>query len=132
MTIFERANHRLLVNHLSPRRIHDNAPPFHRPNLFLAHEIHRVVSERHVHAQHVRLRTQRFQAWDVLAPRGGFWDAVTVVVYYAHWEGVHEVRETEADAAQPEDAEGAVGEVVCVPRGDRGFPRACKEGAFGL
>lgn len=43
---------------------------------------------------------------------------------------MHEVRETQADAAKPEDTERTVGEIVRVPRRDRGFPRACVQGTF--
>lgn len=41
------------------------------------------------------------------------------------------VGETEADAAESKDPEGAGGEVVCRPGGDGGFPGTGAEGTFG-
>lgn len=131
MTILERANHRFLVNHLSPRCIHDDTPPLHRPNLPLAHEMHRVFSERYMYTQHIRLATQRLQTVHVLAPRRCVYYAVAVVIHDAHGKGMYEVGETEADPAESNNTEGAVGEIVRVPRGDGCFPRACVKGTFG-
>ena len=132
MTIFERANHCLLVNNLSPRSIDDDTPALQRSNLFLAYEMHRVGFQRNMYAQYVCFPTERLDAVDVRAPRGGICDTVPVVIDHTHGEGVNEVCEVEADTAEPKNTERARAEVVCVPGRDGGFPRACKERAFGL
>ena len=94
--------------------------------------MYRVGFQRDMHAQHVRFPTERLDAVDVRAPRGSICDAVSVVVDHTHGEGVNEVCEVEADAAESEYTERARAEVVCVPRRDRGFPRPRAEGTFGF
>ena len=83
-------------------------------------------------AQHVRPSTQRVHALDVLTPLGDVGPAVPIVIQHAHGKGVYEAGEDEADSAEPQDAEGARAEVVCVARGDGGVPGARVEGAFGF
>ena len=132
VTVLERTNHGFLVDDLSPSRIDDDAPALHRPYLALSHEVYRLLAQWDVHAQHVRPRTQPLDALDVLAPLGRPRDAVPTVIEHAHRKGMCEVCEVEADPTEPEDAEGARGQVVRVRRGDGRFPCAGVERPFGL
>ena len=132
MSVLQRPDHRRLVQHPATRCVHDDAPALHRPDLALPDQTARLLAQRHVHAQHVRPCTKRVHALNVLAPLWYVGPTAPTVVQHAHGKGVYKVREGEADPTEPEDAEGARGQIVRVPGGDGLVPGAGVEGSFGF
>jgi hypothetical protein len=132
VSILECPNHRLLVYHPTPCRIHKHAAALHHSHLSLPDHPPRVLTQRHMHSQHVRLSAQRLEALHIDTPFRDVGPAVPIVVEHAHRKGVGEVGEVQADPAESEDAEGAGGEVVRRPGRNRGLPGASPQRAFGV
>lgn len=124
MSVSQRGHQRLLVDDLPARGVDDHGAPLQLADQCCVDEALRLGGVWHVHAERVRLREHLVEARpiEVLAPRGRVWGGAPAVVEYAHREGVRELREAQADPAEPEDRERASSEVPRAPRGVPGLP----------
>ena len=132
MSVFQCPNDSLFVHHAPTRRVHEHAPALHRPDLAFPDQVPSVLTQRHVHAQHVRPLTQFLKTFDILAPLRYVGPAVPVMIEHAHRKGVDKVGEVQTDPSHPEDAEGTRREIVRVPQRDGGVPGPGVKGTFGL
>lgn len=134
MSALQSFNHGSLVDDLATSSVDQHSALAHLANHLRAHKALRLLAQRDMHADDVRLREHLVEAVlaVVLAPLGRVLVRAAVVVHDAHGERVHEVREAQTDAAQSEDSDRAPGEVERVAGAQIVLPAACAHVALGL